>query len=77
MHQGQCFACARWMLQAAAAPDHHDLHPQPKIHEQKLMDKAAVGTAASAKIRLREIECGSEGIGAIINRRNRFSLAGV
>jgi hypothetical protein len=37
------------MLQLADEPAHHDRHPQPKIHAQKLMEKAAVGIAASAK----------------------------
>ena len=36
------------MLHVAAAPAHHERHPQPKIHEQKLMEKAPVMSAAIA-----------------------------
>jgi len=66
-----------WMLQAAAAPVHQPLHPQAKIHAQKLMEKAAVGMAAVAKITTRPSGLKREGIGAIINRRNRFAPEGV
>jgi len=62
---------------AWARASRHDLHPQPKIHEQKLMENSAVGVAARAKIRLRPADPGSEGIGAIINRRNRLVPGGV
>jgi hypothetical protein len=40
-----------WILQCADAPAHHDLHPQPKIQAQKLMEKAAVGITAVTKAR--------------------------
>jgi hypothetical protein len=62
-----------WMLQAAAAPAHQALHPQAKIQAQKLIEKAAVGMAAAAKINPRPSGFKREGIGAIINRRNRFA----
>jgi hypothetical protein len=65
------------MLHAAEAPDHHDLHPQPKIQAQKLMENAAVGMAASAKMRPARSRDASMDMGAIINRRNRFPPAGV
>ncbi len=48
------------MLQLAAAPAHHDRHPQPKIHAQKLMEKAAVGITASAKAKLCRNRCVSK-----------------
>ena len=48
------------MLQLADAPAHHDRHPQPKIQAQKLMEKAAVGIAASAKAKLRRNRCVSK-----------------
>jgi len=66
-----------WMLQAAAAPAHHALHPQAKIQAQKLMERAAVGMAAVAKSNHRPSWFKREGIGAIINRRNRFAPEGV
>ena len=77
MHQGQCLAPCIWILQVAAAPVHHDLHPQPKIKAQKLMESAAVGTAANANIRVLGGRNGSEDIGAIINRRNPDPPGGV
>jgi hypothetical protein len=49
------------MLQFADAPAHHDRQPQPKIHAQKLMEKAAVGITASAKAKLCRIRCVSNG----------------
>jgi len=45
------------MLQFADAPAHHDRQPQPKIHAQKLMEKAAVGITASAKVKLCRNRC--------------------
>jgi hypothetical protein len=48
------------MLQLAAAPAHHDRHPQPKIHAQKLIEKAAVGITASAKAKLCRNRCVSK-----------------
>ena len=62
-----------WMLQAAEAPAHQARHPQAKVQAQKLIEKAAVGTAAVAKINPRRSGFKREGIGAIINRRNRFA----
>jgi hypothetical protein len=53
------------------------LHPQPKIQAQKLMENAAVGMAASAKMRPARSRDASMDMGAIINRRNRFPPAGV
>lgn len=73
MHQGQCFAPCMWILQAAEAPAHQALHPQAKIQAQKLIEKAVVGTAAVTKINPRRSGFKREGIGAIINRRNRFA----
>jgi len=73
MHHGQCFAPGMCILQDAAEPDHQALHPQAKIQAQKLMEKAAVGITAVAKINPRRERLMGEGIGAIINRRNRFA----
>jgi hypothetical protein len=66
-----------WILQAIEAPAHQARHPQAKIQAQKLIEKAAVGIAAIAKISPRRKGFESEGIGAIINRRNRFAPKGV
>ena len=66
-----------WMLQAAEAPPHQARHPQAKIQAQKLIEKAAVGIAAVAKISTRRSGLKREAIGAIINRRNRFAPEGV
>jgi len=65
------------MLHEAEAPAHHALHPHPKIQEQKLMEKTAVGNAASAKIRPWRNGFTLEGIGEIINCRNRSPPGGV
>ena len=77
MHHGQCFAPCMWMLHAAEAPAHQARHPQAKIQAQKLMERAAVGMAAAAKINPRPSGLKREGIGVIINRRNRFAPEGV
>ena len=65
------------MLQEAEAPANHALHPHPKIQEQKLMDNAAVGSAASTKIRPWRNGVTVDGIGEIINCRNRSPRGGV
>jgi hypothetical protein len=62
-----------WMLQAAEAPAHQALHPQAKIQAQKLIEKVPVRMAAVANVNIRRSGFKREGIGAIINRRNRFA----
>jgi hypothetical protein len=57
-----------WILQCADAPAHHDLHPQPNIHAQKLMENAAVGIIAATTVRHFCSVDACETIGAIIKR---------
>ena len=53
------------MLQAVAAPAHHALHPHPKIQAQKLMEKTAVGMAASANTPPLRSGAAGEGMGEL------------